>query len=87
MKHVKGQGLLGLVALAAGAAVVGAIAQPALADDATTTYTLYPTPQVMTWPAGRSRTGRYVMPAWQKRQPRAHPRRTSSESRSWTMPM
>ena len=45
------------------------------------------TPHETTCSAGRSRTGRYVMPAWQNRQPRAQPRSTSSESRSWTMPM
>ena len=34
--------------------------------------------------AERSRTGRYIMPAWQKRHPRAHPRSTSTERRSCT---
>ena len=34
--------------------------------------------------AVRSRTGRYIMPAWQKRQPRAHPRRISTFKRSCT---
>ena len=37
--------------------------------------------------AGRSRTGRYVMPAWQKRQPRAQPRSTSTARRSCTTSM
>ncbi len=27
----------------------------------------------------RSRTGRVIMPAWQKRQPRVHPRKISTE--------
>jgi hypothetical protein len=35
-----------------------------------------------TWFAGFSRTGRLIMPAWQKRQPRVQPRITSTESRS-----
>ena len=34
--------------------------------------------------AGRSRTGRVIMPAWQKRQPRVHPRKISTFSRSCT---
>ena len=34
--------------------------------------------------AERSRTGRYITPAWQKRQPRAHPRSTSTFRRSCT---
>ena len=34
--------------------------------------------------AGRSRTGRYHMPAWQKRQPGEQPRMTSITARSWT---
>ena len=34
--------------------------------------------------AGRSRTGRVIMPAWQKRHPRVQPRKTSTASRSWT---
>ena len=37
-----------------------------------------------TWAAGRSRTGRVIMPAWQKRQPRVQPRKTSTLRRSWT---
>ena len=32
----------------------------------------------------RSRTGRVIMPAWQKRQPRVQPRITSTETRLWT---
>ena len=32
----------------------------------------------------RSRTGRVIMPAWQKRQPRVQPRKISTEKRSWT---
>ena len=32
--------------------------------------------------AGFSRTGRLIMPAWQKRQPRVQPRMISTESRS-----
>ena len=39
---------------------------------------------VLTWSAGRSRTGRVIMPAWQNRQPRVQPRNTSTLSRSWT---
>ena len=39
---------------------------------------------VRTWSAGRSRTGRVIMPAWQKRQPRVQPRKTSTLSRSCT---
>ena len=35
----------------------------------------------MTWSAGRSRTGRYHVPAWQNRQPRVQPRITSTEAR------
>ena len=35
----------------------------------------------MTWSAGRSRTGRYHVPAWQNRQPRVQPRMTSTEAR------
>ncbi len=38
----------------------------------------------LTCSAGRSRTGRVIMPAWQKRQPRVQPRKTSTFSRSWT---
>ncbi len=34
--------------------------------------------------AGRSRTGRVIMPAWQKRQPRVQPRKTSTLRRSCT---
>ena len=34
--------------------------------------------------AGRSRTGRVIIPAWQKRQPRVQPRKTSTLRRSWT---
>ena len=34
--------------------------------------------------AGRSRTGRVIMPAWQKRHPRVQPRNTSTLRRSWT---
>ena len=34
--------------------------------------------------AGRSRTGRVIMPAWQKRQPRVQPRKTSTDKRSCT---
>ena len=37
-----------------------------------------------TWSAGRSRTGRVIIPAWQKRQPRVQPRKTSTLSRSCT---
>ena len=33
----------------------------------------------------RSRTGRVIMPAWQKRQPRVQPRKISTENRSWTV--
>ena len=33
----------------------------------------------------RSRTGRVIMPAWQKRQPRVHPRKISTLKRSWTV--
>ena len=33
---------------------------------------------------GRSRTGRYHMPAWQNRQPAVQPRMTSTTARSWT---
>ena len=32
----------------------------------------------------RMRTGRVIMPAWQKRQPRVQPRNTSTLRRSWT---
>ena len=32
----------------------------------------------------RSRTGRVIMPAWQKRQPRVQPRKISTLIRSWT---
>ncbi len=35
--------------------------------------------------AGRGRTGRRIMPAWQKRQPRVQPRMISSVMRSWTV--
>ena len=38
-------------------------------------------PASITWSAGRSRTGRYQVPAWQKRQPRVQPRITSTEAR------
>ena len=33
----------------------------------------------------RSRTGRVIMPAWQKRQPRVQPRKISTPMRSWTV--
>ena len=33
----------------------------------------------------RSRTGRVIMPAWQKRQPRVQPRKISTDMRSWTV--
>jgi len=33
----------------------------------------------------RSRTGRVIMPAWQKRQPRVQPRKISTENRSCTV--
>jgi hypothetical protein len=33
----------------------------------------------------RSRTGRVIMPAWQKRQPRVQPRKISTLARSWTV--
>ena len=33
----------------------------------------------------RSRTGRVIMPAWQKRQPRVQPRKISTEKRSCTV--
>jgi hypothetical protein len=33
----------------------------------------------------RSRTGRVIMPAWQKRQPRVQPRKISTLKRSWTV--
>jgi len=33
----------------------------------------------------RSRTGRVIMPAWQNRQPRVHPRKISTLIRSWTV--
>ena len=39
---------------------------------------------VRTCSAGRSRTGRVIIPAWQKRQPRVQPRKTSTLRRSWT---
>ena len=39
---------------------------------------------VRTCSAGRSRTGRVIIPAWQNRQPRVQPRNTSTLSRSWT---
>ena len=39
---------------------------------------------VRTCCAGRSRTGRVIMPAWQNRQPRVQPRNTSTLRRSWT---
>ncbi len=35
--------------------------------------------------AGFSRTGRLIIPAWQKRQPRVQPRMISTESRSWVI--
>ena len=38
-------------------------------------------PASITSSAGRSRTGRYQVPAWQKRQPRVQPRITSTEAR------
>ena len=38
----------------------------------------------LTWAAGRSRTGRVIIPAWQKRHPRVQPRKISTFSRSWT---
>ena len=38
----------------------------------------------LTCSAGRSRTGRVIIPAWQKRQPRVQPRKTSTFSRSCT---
>ena len=37
-----------------------------------------------TWSSGRSRTGRVIIPAWQKRQPRVQPRNTSTFRRSCT---
>ena len=39
-------------------------------------------PAAITSSAGRSRTGRYHVPAWQKRQPRVQPRITSTEARA-----
>ena len=33
----------------------------------------------------RSRTGRVIIPAWQKRQPRVQPRKISTENRSCTV--
>jgi hypothetical protein len=61
------------------------------ADDsdvsATSSYPVRRRPLVTmsrTCSAGRSRTGRVIMPAWQNRQPRVHPRNTSTFSRSWT---
>ena len=39
---------------------------------------------VRTCSAGRSRTGRVIMPAWQNRQPRVQPRNTSTARRSCT---
>ena len=39
---------------------------------------------VRTWSAGRSRTGRVIIPAWQNRQPRVQPRNTSTFRRSCT---
>ena len=33
----------------------------------------------------RSRTGRVIIPAWQKRQPRVHPRKISTLNRSCTV--
>src|ERR1700712_1421024 len=33
----------------------------------------------------RSRTGRVIMPAWQKRHPRVQPRKISTDMRSWTV--
>ena len=36
---------------------------------------------------GRSRTGRKIMPAWQKRQPRVQPRWISMAARLWTVSM
>ena len=37
--------------------------------------------------AERSRTGRSIIPAWQKRQPRVQPLKTCTATRSWTMPV
>ena len=61
------------------------------ADDrevnATSSWPLHSSPRCTmsrTWVAGRSRTGRVIMPAWQKRQPRVQPRNTSTFRRSWT---
>ena len=54
---------------------------------ATSSYPVRRSPSdtiVRTWSAGRSRTGRVIMPAWQKRQPRVQPRNTSTFSRSCT---
>ncbi len=39
---------------------------------------------VRTCSAGRSRTGRVIIPAWQNRHPRVQPRNTSTLRRSWT---
>ena len=39
---------------------------------------------VRTCSSGRSRTGRVIIPAWQKRQPRVHPRKISTFNRSCT---
>ena len=39
---------------------------------------------VRTCSAGRSRTGRVIIPAWQNRHPRVQPRNTSTDSRSCT---
>ena len=39
---------------------------------------------VRTWSAGRSRTGRVIMPAWQKRQPGGQPRNTQTLRLSFT---
>ncbi len=38
-------------------------------------------PAAATSSGERSRTGRYQVPAWQKRQPRVQPRMTSTEAR------
>ncbi len=61
------------------------------ADDsevnATSSWPLHSRPRrtmSCTWAAGRSRTGRVIMPAWQNRQPRVQPRNTSTFRRSWT---
>ena len=35
----------------------------------------------------RSRTGRVIIPAWQKRQPRVQPRMISTGTRLWTVSM